>query len=212
KYKTKDLPKIYSAIKSIREKEKQLKTKMYQYPFVFGAFENINIRNYDFEDFETRYLVTKEIINKFINYFDGYTLLSLIDKVKNFTLKGKDQLLVAGEELFKIGQIFSEKFKFDFSLCDKYFISLEKLLAMSQKWTDNIDYLSNWCLLLKTIATAQENSLNEILNVLYNTEDLKYDLELIYKKSIYYHIITQEISADKNGTFNSVEIKQNIED
>ena len=210
KYKVKDLPNIYNALQNIKESENQLKQEMSKYQVAFGDVNSINIKEFDFINFETRYLLTKEYIEKYSKCFSTAQLRTLINKVQSFQLKGKDAVLEA-IDLVKEASVGMTNIGFDFTLCNKYHFDLEKLQVSLNKLTSRIDYLEYWCSVLKYLKQVKEHNIDFIIGLLEYNDTVTANLEFIYKKSIYGHIINATIVGDESGSFNSLELKEHID-
>jgi len=211
KYKVSDLPRIYSALKNINESEKELLPHMTQYQVAFGNPNGYDIKSFDFNNFEERYTTTKQLIEKYAKVFDNNALSTLISKTQSFSLKGKNVVLDAMKNMAAISSILEKEVGFDFSICNRYGIDCEKLLEMTNRWVDRIDYLPNWCSLLSVIKELENHNLGFIIDFVAKTGDITSNLEFIYKKAIYNHIINKAICGDESGSFNSAELKHHID-
>lgn len=209
-YKTKDLPKLYETLRYLKESESVLVEKMTMYQVAFGNPASYEIKNFDFEKFENRYLTTKSLIQKYSVAFSSKELFSLVSKVQSFSLRAKDliigsmgELASAGREMINVG--------FDFSLCSKSGLDCEKLYGLIDKWVNRIDYLPNWCSLLTVIEELKKSKLDFVINYLETNATIPFNLEFVYKKSILGHIISATIGGDEKGSFNSVELKHHVD-
>ena len=205
-----DLPKVYEALRTVNELEPTLLEKMAMYQIAFGNPTSYEIKNFDFVKFENRYSNSKELINKYSKIFSIQELSVLINKTQSFSLKKKDDVLEAMNNLYENGKEM-EKIGFDFSLCTKYEVGCERLLELLSKLTDRIDYLPNWCSLLSTINEVKSHNLSFIIDLIDEDHCALSNLEFVYKKSIFGHIINSTISGDENGSFNSIELKHHVE-
>lgn len=209
-YRIKDLPKVYDALKNIKELESELVEKMSLYQVAFGNPISYDIKNFDFEKFETRYISTKELIDKYSKTFASQDLLALVTKTQSFSLKGKDLILGSMRELAEAGKVL-KSIGFDFTLSRKYAFGCEKLLELVNRWTERIDYLPNWCSLLSAIKEIKDHNLGFIIDLMEGCELITSNLEFIYKKSVFGHIINVCISGDEGGSFNSIELKHHVD-
>lgn len=211
KYKVSDLPTVYSALKNINENEKELISQMTMYQVAFGNPASYDIKSFNFVKFEERYLLTKELIEKYSKVLDTNALTTLISKTQSFSLKGKDTVLGAMRNMAQIGSVLEKELGFDFSICSRLGIGCEKLLEITKRWVDRIDYLPNWCSLLSIMKEVEDHKLSFIIDLVSNEEVITSNLEFIYKKAVYAHIINKAISGDENGSFNSVELKHHVD-
>ena len=209
-YQVKDLPKLYDALKNIKESESVLIEQMTMYNVAFGNPASYEIKNFDFEKFEGRYLATKELIEKYSKVFTLQELLTLVTKTQSFSLKGKDIVLGSMKQLSEVGQVM-KRVGFDFSLCTRYGFGCEKLLEFIDRWVAKIDYLPNWCSLLSVIKEIKNHNLGFIIDLIENNELITSNIEFIYKKSVFGYIINVAISGDESGSFNSVELKHHVD-
>ena len=211
KFKAKDLPLIYNGLRNIKENEKAIRSQMELCQIAFGNLTEYDPRTFDFVLFEEKYNYTKEIIKNFSKTFDLATLSFLIAKVQTFSIKDKEPVLHNMEKIENIGKEMQNEIGFDFSVCSKYSIDAEKLLEMLKRLIERIDYLPNWCSLLKVKQEIIDHKLDFILDLVEKEEAITSNLESIYKKSIYSFIISRAISGDEKGSFNSIELKRHIE-
>ena len=209
-YKVSDLPRIYNALKDIKKYESFLIEHMAMYQVAFGNPMSYEIKQFDFSKFETRYLLTKELIGKYSKCFTSQELSILVNKTQSFMLRSKDSILESIKNLREEKQTM-EGIGFDFSLCTKYQFDCEKLVEFINRWVDRIDYLPNWCALLSVVKEIKDHNLDFIINLIENSDAIISNIEFIYKKSIFAHIITVSISGDEHGSFNSVELKHHID-
>jgi hypothetical protein len=209
-YKTRDLPKIYDALKNIKQSESVLIDQMTIYQIAFGNPSSYDIKNFDFEKFEQRYLLTKDLIEKYSNSFASQELSALVSKTQSFSLKGRDLVLGSMRELVDVSQIIKNN-GFDLSIWSKRGLGYEKLLELINRWIDRIDYLPNWCSLLSVIKEIQTHNLGFVIDLIERNESFTSNIEFIYKKSVFCHIINASIGGDEKGSFNSIELKHHVD-
>ena len=210
-YKVSNLPNVYSTLKRINEMEKELVSQMAVYQVAFGNPASYDIKTFNFIRFEERYLLTKELLDRYSKVLDTTTLTTLISKTQSFSLKGKDTLLGAMRNTAQNSSILENEVGFDFSFCNRYGIGCKELLELTKRWVEKIDYLPNWCSLLSVMKEVEDHKLSFIIDLVSNEEAITSNLEFVYKKAVYANIINKAISGDESGSFNSVELKHHIE-
>lgn len=206
-----NLLKTLSLIKESKLLENELHDKMKRFQIIFGSFNGVNIRDYDFNDFSIKYEYTKSLVRKYAYILGINTIKSIVIKTQSFSLKYKNEITSSFERLSSIESTLSKDFKFDFVNRDKQKVSYNNMLSIIDKMLFRIDYLSNWCALLNSLNECKKRNIDSIIKLVESQEDIQDNLELIYKKSVYSHIILKSIQGDEKGSFNSVELKHHID-
>lgn len=210
KIKTKNIFMIYNTIETAKDLENSINEKIVNYPFLFGSKDTFKVRKFDFDKIEREYLVSKNIIEKYKDVFKDNDFIKITDSLKLFSLKEKTatineiaNLLNKEKDLENIG--------FDFSLADKYGFDYYKVLSLADEWIKNSSSLRNWCSLLLAFNNVKNYGIDFVINYIETNKTISTNLELIFKKSIYEHIIQSLIQGDENGSFNSEELKHHVE-
>ncbi len=209
-YKVKDLPELYSTLRTIHEDESYLCEQMSLYRIVFGDPSSYVLRNFDFSKLEKSYLDTKELVDEYADVFGTKDLLTLTNRSQSFSLKDKDALLKA-IEAFDAASKRLEEIGFDFTIADNRGLELNDISSLSDRWTQEIDRLPYWCSLLSTLEEVKAHKLSFIADFIETSDHISHDVEFTYKKSVYAHIINASIKGDEKGSFNSVELGHHIE-
>lgn len=174
-----------------------------KYSFYFSG----DIDNFNYLSFKEMYLNTLGIKNDYSELLSKELIANIIKKYNSNSLAFAKELIDAYEEVAIIENELVDKFNFDFSLCNRYNINYYEIEERVNESIGKIDNLRNWCYLVKNINDAQENKMNFMITFLeHHNND---SLSEVYKKSIYYTIMSKALMSDANA-FNSSEIKQKI--
>lgn len=206
-----NLYKTIQLIKETKDLEKELIEKMKRFQVVFGNLNGVDLKEYDFNEFSQKYEFTKNLVEKYKTVLGLETLKSILVKAQGFSLQHKTEIIKAFERLESIENDLTNSLKFDYSYRTKFNISFRDMLAMVDKMQSKLDYLQPWCALLKVLNECKNHNLLSIVNLIENQQDIQDNLEFIFKKSVFSHIIGKSISGDEKGSFNSVELKHHVD-
>ena len=182
-----------------------------KYQIIFGDVVNMKLQDYNFERFSNQYCFTRDLVSTTKNVLGLETTKELINKIKCYSLQNKNELVNAFDKLKDCEALLSNEAFFDFSFRKKHNITFTKLNEMIDEMYSRMDYLQNWCILIKFYNECKEHNLNEIIGLVEKQDVIEHNLELIYKKSVFYHIITKAIEGDEEGSFSSIELKNTLE-
>ena len=205
-----ELPILLNSLISLKEQEDSLREQMKKMQIVFGGFNIQTTKDYDFADFNEKYVFTKELVNHCGDAIGLTNLKTLVFKMQSYSLQKRNELLKAFDELDAKEKNLVNEFKFDFSYREKRKLTYADIRVMSERMLSRIDYLPSWCALLTALDECKEHNISFVVDLIEKQEIINDDLELIYKKSIFSHIITKSIMGDENGSFNSVELKNHV--
>ena len=206
-----EIANLLNSIISIRGNEASLKEQMKKVQIIFGNLNGVNLKDYDFVDFAKKYSFTKDLIKQNGDVLGLSNLKALVLRIQSYSLQRRNELIKAFEDLQAIENRLISNFKFDFSYSKKRNLSYINLSNMTDKMQQRIDYLPNWCALLSVLDECKEHKISFITDLIENQEFINDDLEFIYKKSIYGHIITKSMTDSEGGSFNSVELKNHVD-
>ena len=198
-------------IKETKELEKNLFEKMKRFQFVFGDMNGVNLKEYDFGDFTAKYEFTKSLVAKVTPELGFDLLKPVLLKLQGYSLQRKNELINAFGHLASSESALTNDLKFDFSYRDKNSISYKGTLSLLDGMQSKMDYLSDWCALLKAFNDCKNQNISPIIDLVENQGDIKDNLELIYKKSVFSHIVIKSMSGDEKGSFNSAELKHHLD-
>ena len=206
-----DLLKVLSLIEEAKILETELHEKMEKLQIVFGSLNGVNLKDYNFNLFKEKYDFTKELVRNFDANLGLDILVDLVSKLQSYSVQQKADLVNKFLSLCNVESNLVALFNFDFEYRETLHLSFKDMIYYVDQMISKIDYLSTWCSLLKTIQECKDHNLISILQYIENNPICKNDLELVYKKSIYSHIISKSIFGDENGSFNSVDLKHHVE-
>ena len=209
-YNKKNLPDLYEKLTFIKTTEKYLKEYIARYQFAFGNVASGDLKEFDFESFDKKYVATKELINRYSKALTSIELQTMVSKVQSFSLNGKDEMLRSIRD-YENSYKGLEDVGFDLCLSEKYNLSFEDLETLVDRWIERLDYLPNWCSLLSVIKEINEHNLDFIMEYIEKEESISTNIKDIYMKSVFTFIINATIVGDENGSFNSYELKQHID-
>ena len=205
-----DLDKNLTMLKETKNAEKQLLERMKKFQVVFGSLNGINLKEFNFIDFGEKYRFTKELVSKYSVQLGSDNFKSLITKIQSYSLLRKNELLTNYSELKSIEDNLTDTSKFDFSYRNKLNMSYVDTSELITKMEARIDFLQPWCALLSSLKECRKHNLVQILDLVENQKDIQDNLEFIYKKSVYSHIIFKSIVGNDGGSFNSVELQHHV--
>ncbi len=210
--KFKNLQILLDELKEINLNINSLKNLMSKYEIVFGPQYSYKVEDYDFNTMNKKFTISQ---NFFTNHKElGEKLLNqIVARYNSFSLKYSDEFIASYNKLNQIEDIFENDLKFDYSLCDRYFITHSDIIKMIDKWDMKLDYLRNWSYLLNVYEKLEENNLQFIINYIEGDsyDSSKNILAKIFEKSVYAHIMKQAIINDSSSSFNAIELKHSID-
>lgn len=203
-----NLPKIYFFIDKINDDIKRFKALLSRYEMVFGMSYTYNVLDYDFKSFNEKYNKTISFYNRHSN-INERLLNNIVSKYNSYTLKYYNELINNYSIINSLENNLITDLSFDFSLCDKYNFDYNDIINLIDKANLRIDYLRNWSYLISIYDKLVSNNLDFIIKYI---EGDKYDynkneLNLIYQKSIFNHIINSTIIDSNTSSFNAIELK-----